>query len=214
MSLERRSTAPRCIGIYRSGAGFRPVEDQIEAIEAATKMLELELLRVKDLSIGEVYRPEVLVTELAQNRIDCLIVWRLDCLAPLFEDFESVVAFIARLSTSHITFLSVEDRIDSDDPASVVLAHLLRAWTELKRNRRIENARNSAIKAQQSGNIRKTGRKKKRDDIRIRELRKAGLSIRKIASQVGVSTTAVQRAIKDDVAPTAQCRPQDDSPDP
>jgi DNA invertase Pin-like site-specific DNA recombinase len=176
--------------------GFRAAEDQIESIERSARDHNLELLSIKDLAIDEILSGDSLINELARKRVDCLVVWRLDCLSPLLRDLEDVVAFIAGLSNANITFISVEDKIDSDDAGSQVLSNLFRAWTELKRNRKIENARKSAIKAQQSGNIHKTGRKKQRDDRRIHELRAAGYSIREIAKEVGFSTTAVQRALK------------------
>lgn len=65
----------------------------------------------------------------------------------------------------------------------------------LKKLAKQENARNSSIKAKKNGN-RKGGRNKKRDDILIKSLRESGLTIRAIAKQSGVSTTAVQRSLK------------------
>lgn len=63
-----------------------------------------------------------------------------------------------------------------------------------KYNRKVENARRSTAKRIASG--KKSGRPKLRDDEEIKRLRKTGLSMREIAQRIGMSTTAVQRALK------------------
>ena len=194
MRVDVNSVIPKCIGLYRSGAGFHPAEDQINSIEKAAKEYKLELVRIKDLSIGEIKQIDVLIGELAQKKIDCLMVWRLDCLAPLLGSFESIVAFISQLSRYHITFISVEDKIDSDDSASRVLINLHTAWVELKRNRKIENARWSSIKSKVNGN--KPGPNKKRNDREIFLLRQKGLSIRQIAKETDFSPALIHQVLK------------------
>jgi DNA invertase Pin-like site-specific DNA recombinase len=64
-----------------------------------------------------------------------------------------------------------------------------------KRRRKVENARNSARKAKLNGN--RGGRKKIRDDEQIKRLREQGLTMREIAAEIGLSTTAVQRGLND-----------------
>lgn len=69
----------------------------------------------------------------------------------------------------------------------------VRAKTAYEKKR--QNAINSAMKAKANGN--KGGRKKIRDDKKIRQLRLSGLTIRQIAAEVNLSTTAVQRSLKE-----------------
>jgi len=64
----------------------------------------------------------------------------------------------------------------------------------LGKSKKRENANASRKKAKANGS--KLGRKKIRDDKSINKLRNTGLSIRTIAKIEGVSTTAVQRALK------------------
>ncbi len=188
------STTTTCFGLYRSGDGFQSAEDQINSIEKAAIKLNLELSRVQDLTLGNYKRLDDLVNGIKQMNVDCLIVWRLDCLAPLFKDFESVVKFIVQLSDFNISFISVEDDFDSDEPAAHVLSNLHNAWIELKRNRKIENARRSSLKSQASGN--KTGPNRRRDDKKILQLHNEGLSIRKIAKETNFSPALIHQVLK------------------
>lgn len=55
------------------------------------------------------------------------------------------------------------------------------------------NGRASIEKAKANGSL--LGRNKKRDDKLIADLRKTGMSIRAIATQTGVSSTAVHRSL-------------------
>lgn len=65
---------------------------------------------------------------------------------------------------------------------------------ELYKKRKIENARNSIIKAKSNGT--KMGRPKVRDDQVIAELRRQGKSIRAIAAIVGTSSSTVFQSLK------------------
>lgn len=62
------------------------------------------------------------------------------------------------------------------------------------KKRKIQNAKNSSMKAKLNGN--KPGPKKSRDDDEIKRLREKGFSIRKIAKLVGFSTSLVWRSLK------------------
>ncbi len=63
-----------------------------------------------------------------------------------------------------------------------------------KKERMQRNADSSRDKAKANGN--KTGRKKKRDDEKIRLCRKRGMSIEEIASLFNISTRTVSKAGK------------------
>jgi len=67
----------------------------------------------------------------------------------------------------------------------------------LGRSKKRENAKASIRKAKENGS--RIGRNKIRNDENIAKLRKRGMTIRAIAKVEGVSTTAVQRALKSKV---------------
>lgn len=192
--ITKDSTTPICVGLYRSGQGFHSAEDQISAIEKAAALNNVHLLKVRDLSIGDYANLDDVVSDLTKMKVDCLMVWRLDCLAPLIPDFESVVRFISQLSSCHISFISIQDKVDSDESAARVLPNLHHSWIELKRNRKIENARKSSLKAKANGS--KTGPIKRRDDQKILKLHKEGLSIRKIAAETNLSSALIHQVLK------------------
>lgn len=185
----------RSIGYYRSDIGYEDPELQINELEAASKRNDLNLLFVRDLGKKQLSKDQ-LISNLIESNAEYIVVWRLDCLSPIFKNLEDVVSFLSSLSRKNKYFISIQDEIDTDSVASDLLQKLNSAWVELKRNKKIENARRSSIKAQRSGNIHNTGRKRTRDDHRIHDLRERGYSIREIARETGVSPSAVQRSLK------------------
>lgn len=84
------------------------------------------------------------------------------------------------------------------DPCPYCLRTLTKKVFKEKYMRKVANARLSVKKAIANGNHRSGGRPKLRDDNLIRLLRKKGLSIRAIAREIGLSTSAVQRGLKNE----------------
>lgn len=72
---------------------------------------------------------------------------------------------------------------------------ITRAILARRRAAKVRNAHASRRKAKANGN--KMGRRKQRDDFKIKYLRRCGLTIREIAQSVGFSTTAVQRGLRE-----------------
>lgn len=81
------------------------------------------------------------------------------------------------------------------DPCPYCSKPLSKALIDYKRRSKANNARASIAKAKANGS--KMGREKVRDDAKILKLRRKGFSIRAIAWATGVSTTAVQRSLKE-----------------
>jgi len=79
------------------------------------------------------------------------------------------------------------------EPVSDLLVAVLSWVAQRERERIKERVKAGLANARRQG--KKLGRPKKRDDGRIRELRGQGMSIRQVALAVGLSTTAVQRAL-------------------
>lgn len=73
---------------------------------------------------------------------------------------------------------------------------MTKAVWALKRKIKVNNALASVAKMKAKGGKYPGGRAKIRDDDQIKELRARGLSIRAIAREIGLSSTAVQRGLK------------------
>lgn len=82
------------------------------------------------------------------------------------------------------------------DPMQKMMLHMLGAVYEFERDMLHERQREGIAKAKVAGKY--TGRKKSVDRQRVTELLDAGLSVRKTAKEMGISTTTVQ-AIKKEV---------------
>jgi DNA invertase Pin-like site-specific DNA recombinase len=82
------------------------------------------------------------------------------------------------------------------EPCKYCLRPITQKVLAEKHQRKIQNALNTVAKMKAKGGKWSGGRPKVRDDEEIKRLRMTGLSLRDIAKRVGLSTTAVQRALK------------------
>lgn len=73
---------------------------------------------------------------------------------------------------------------------------MTKAVWAFKRQLKVNNALASVAKMKAKGGKYPGGRNKLRNDDRIKALRKQGLSMRAIAKEIGLSTSAVQRGLK------------------
>ncbi len=126
------------------------------------------------------------------KRFDVLAVWKLDRFARSLRD---LVNHLQELTDLGIGFVSVKDAgIDLTTPTGRLLTHLLSAFSEFEASLIRMRVKSGLEQARRRG--KRIGRPKRRDDATIRKLRSEGKSIRQIAKSTGVSTTAVQRALK------------------
>lgn len=84
------------------------------------------------------------------------------------------------------------------EPCKLCLRPITQKVLDEKRQRKIANALATVEKLRAKGIKWSGGRPRKRNDEEIRRLRETGLSLRDIAKRVGFSTTAVQRALKNE----------------
>jgi DNA invertase Pin-like site-specific DNA recombinase len=73
------------------------------------------------------------------------------------------------------------------------MAHLIGAFAEFEASLIRERVRAGLANAKKKG--RKLGRRKERDDEAIRQLRSVGLSIRQIATKLGIAKGSVQKSL-------------------
>lgn len=203
-----------CIAIYSSKLGFEEPRIQKERLRAFANTMGLKIDEYIDSKKYDSATVDEISEDLSKVKQPLVLTWRLDCLPASMKGLEDVFKLISFLANKHVSFVSIEDKIDTDSDVGSFSIAINRAWREYKKNRKVTNARASTIKARSKNVKIKTGRKKQRDDARIHSLRASGLSIREIASRIGFSTTAVQRSLKTfEQTPSTEPSPQGQSPD-
>ena len=134
---------------------------------------------------------KALLRDARERKIDVLITWKLD---RFFRSLKDLVTTLQELTELRVDFISLKDQIDLSTSSGRLMMHMLGAFAEFEASLIRERVRAGLRNARSKGKV--FGRPKLRDDNRIRLLRSQGLSIRKIASEIGFSTTAVQRGLK------------------
>lgn len=188
---EVKSFHPQSIGMISSSSEFSSVENQKMTIEAFCDhhgLNAISFLDINQMSAVELY--DILKKQKNTN----YIIEGLHMLPGYLSKLEDILLFVADIGERNSTLLSIIEKIDSTDEVPVFLNKLMRNWKESKKTKLSYNARASLLKAKKRNH--KVGRKLKRDDHLIRELRSQGFSIREIAAKTAVSTTAVIRSLK------------------
>lgn len=185
----------KSLGLYRESIGFENPLRQVNDLNSFAKQNNTRFDITLDIAEPAFTKIEDLTSFIIDHSIGCIVCWRLDCLSRHIGSLEELLAFLAYLSKKNVVFITLEDGLNTDSESSQFINRLHIAWHNLKRSRKIENARASSYKAQNRGH--RLGRKRIRDNSKIQKLRREGLTIREIAAQVHLSTTAVQRALKE-----------------
>jgi DNA invertase Pin-like site-specific DNA recombinase len=137
-------------------------------------------------------RPELdrLMADAHRRKFDVVIVWKFDRFA------RSVAHLLRALETFNslgIQFVSLSEQMDTTTPAGRMVFTVLGAVAELERSLIVERVRaglrNACAKGKRLGRPRKT-----LDAVRIATLRTQGLSLRAIASELGVGLATLHRA--------------------
>lgn len=183
-----------CTAIFSSRIGFEDSKRQKQDIQSFARSKGLKIESYIDSASYDSISVEQIAERFEKIQQQLVLTWRLDCLPSSVEDMDDLFEILSALGRKDISFLSIQDNLDTDSSVQVFSVSLHKAWLNFKRNRKITNGRASLAKAKDR--MHKTGRKKIRDDIYIQKLRRDGLTIREIASKIGLSTTAVQRSLK------------------
>lgn len=125
------------------------------------------------------------------RRIDIVCVWKLD---RAFRSLRDCMNGLHEFAALGVDFVSLRDSgIDMTTPSGKLLLGLLACFAEFERSITVERVR-AGVRAK----IARTGKwgpPRKRDDQAIKQLRAKGISIRQIATQLGISATSVARSI-------------------
>lgn len=131
-----------------------------------------------------------LMRDAGARKLDTVLCWKLDRFARSLKD---LILMIQEMSELGVDFVSLKDQIDLTTAAGRLMVHIIGAFAEFEASIIKERVK-AGLKAAKA-NGKRLGRPKLRDDDAIHLLRTQGVSIRKIAAQLGVSTGAIQKSL-------------------
>lgn len=133
-----------------------------------------------------------LMTDARRGRFDVVLVWASDRIARSVKHFLDVLDELNRLN---VEFVSFREQIETGGPLGRAIVVIIGAIAELERNLIIERVRAGMRRARLEG--RHIGRNPLiLDHAAIRSERDQGHSLRKIAKTHRISTTTVQRVLR------------------
>jgi len=138
-------------------------------------------------------RPELdrLLRDVRRRRVDLVVVWKAD---RLFRSLKAMVTTLDEWTALGVGFVSATEVFDSTTPQGKLLLHLTSAFAEFERNLIIERTKAGIAAARRRGIH--VGRPRARfDHDRLQVLRAEGLSVRKIATTLGIGVSTVQRRL-------------------
>ena len=153
-----------------------------------------ELIEIYDekISGATANRPQFqkMMADARKRRFDTLVCFKLD---RLFRSVKGMVSTLEELQELGVAFISVQDQIDLTTAAGRFMMVILAAVSEMERSLILERVKTGIAHAKSKGV--RFGRPVTRPDERIRELRKKGMSIRKIAKELKVAVGTVERSL-------------------
>ncbi|MBY0472626.1 recombinase family protein [bacterium] len=185
----------RVVGIYaRVSTDIQNTELQVRELTEFAKSKGWEVYRVYEEKITgtTANRPQLkqMLVDMQAGRFSLVLVWKLDRFARSLKD---LLSLLETLQDCRVDFISMKDHIDLTTPAGRLMAHLIGAFAEFEASLIRERVRAGLTNAKKKG--RKLGRRKERDDEAIRQLRSVGLSIRQIATKLGIAKGSVQKSL-------------------
>jgi putative DNA-invertase from lambdoid prophage Rac len=137
---------------------------------------------------------ERMMADARLRKFDVVLVWKLDRFA---RSLTQLIGGMNTLDSLNIRFIAVTQGIDTDkrNPMASLMLHVLGAFAEFERAIIVERVNSGLAEARRQG--KHCGRPKRifRRDAAV-ELKEKGLSLRKIAAQLGVPLTTICRALK------------------
>ncbi|MGC1452568.1 MAG: recombinase family protein [Candidatus Sulfotelmatobacter sp.] len=137
-------------------------------------------------------RPELdrLMADARKRRFDVVIVWKFDRFA---RSVSHLLRALENFNALGIAFVSLSEQMDTTTPTGKMISTVLGAVAELERSLIVERVRAGLRNARAKGKT--LGRPRKIvDAARIAALRAQGLSLRGIASELGIGLATLHRA--------------------
>lgn len=183
---------------------YARISTNIEKQDLDTQLIPLkEYCKQRDWEIFEIYTDELsgskesrpsldrLMKDAHKRKFGCVLVWRFDRFS---RSTRQLINSLETFRTLGINFVSYQEAIDTSTPAGQMMFTMISAFAQFERSIIQERVKAGLAKARSKG--KKLGRPKvKVDEEKIRRLREEGWSLRKIASDVGVSKSLVGRIV-------------------
>ena len=133
-----------------------------------------------------------LMNDAKKRRFDTVLVWRFDRFA---RSTKHLILALEEFRNLGIDFISYQENIDTSSPLGSAIFTIISAVAQLERDIIAERVKAGLRRARENG--KKLGRPKVNvDPDEIHRLRLKGLSLRQIATELGVSRSTVARSLE------------------
>jgi DNA invertase Pin-like site-specific DNA recombinase len=184
------------VAIYiRVSTDQQNTDFQIQDLSEYAERREFEVYKVYEdrLSGATKSRPELdkLFADAKKKRFDVVLVWRFDRFA---RSLKMLVEALELFNDLGINFISYSENLDTTTHMGKLIFHINSAYAEFEREI-IRERVISGIRAKRSKNADEWGRPELSPEVqeKIKTLRAGGLSIRKTADKLHISTRTVQK---------------------
>lgn len=182
------------VAIYcRVSTDNQTIESQLHAIKKyceAHSILEYQVYSDEGFSGSLKNRPALdkLMTDVENRIVNCVICFSLSRIS---RTTTHLLQILERLQSLNVNFISITESISLNTPAGKMMVTVLSAVYELEKSLIRERVMAGLANAKSKGVV--LGAKKKRNSALIRELRKQGLSYRKICILTGYSIGTISK---------------------
>jgi DNA invertase Pin-like site-specific DNA recombinase len=144
---------------------------------------------------GRDRRPELDKLLKAANRRDFSIImaWSVDRLG---RSLQHLAGFLDEIHAKGVDLYLHQQNIDTSTPSGKAMFQMTGVFAEFERSMIQERVRAGLERAREQGKVLGRPKVSPRTESLIRQKRKQGMGILKIASEVGVGTSVVQRVLK------------------
>ena len=176
-------------------------QNQLRKLKQVIKRHDWELVQVyEDKGISGAksrsQRPafDELLKDAMRKEFDIVLSWSVDRLGRSLQD---LIGFLNELHGKNIDLYLHQQGVDTSTPSGKALFQMMGVFAEFERSMIQERVKAGLERAKAEGKTLGRPKVSIKQENRIIELRKTGMGIRKVASEVGVGVSVVQRIDKE-----------------
>lgn len=145
---------------------------------------------------GRAERPQfdALLKDAMRKKFDIVMSWSVDRLGRSLQD---LIGFLNELHTKDIDLYLHQQGVDTSTPSGKALFQMMGVFAEFERSMIQERVKSGLARAKAEGKVLGRPKVSVKQEDRIRKLRRTGMGIRKVATEVGVGVSVVQRVDKE-----------------